>query len=86
MYYLGAGSLAMSLMANESLAKHIGGFVDNNVTKIGKKIMGKEIHSPEILKENKFKDHLVLIVCMRYSNSILKQIHEMEIQNEVIVY
>ncbi len=82
----GAGSLAMSLMVSKNLAKHIDGFVDNNVTKVGKNIKGKEIYFPDILREEKYKDHLILILCMRYSDSILKQIHEMGIQNEVMVY
>lgn len=82
----GAGSLAMTLMANDNFAEYVDGFVDNNDTKIGKNILGKEVYTPEILKGEKFKDHLLLIACMRYSDSILRQIHDVGIDNEVIVY
>lgn len=82
----GAGSLTRSLMVNEKFAKYVDGFVDNNVTKIGKNILGKEIFAPKILKEDKFRNHLIVVACMRYSESILKQIDDMGISNKVIVY
>lgn len=56
------------------------------MTKVGKNIKGKEIYFPDILREKKYKDYLILILYMRYSDGILKQIHEMGIQNEVMVY
>ncbi len=82
----GAGSLTRSLMVNDRFAKYVDGFIDNNVTKIGKNILGKSIYAPDVLKGDKFKNHIIVVACMRYSESILKQIHDMGISNEVIVY
>ena len=48
--------------------------------------MKKEVFAPEVLKEDKFKNHLIFVTCMWYSDSILRQIDDMGISNEVIVY
>lgn len=82
----GAGSLSMQLMVNEEFARSVVFFVDNNQAKIGKDICGKKVYSPEILYNEKYADLPILVCCMQYVDDIVKQIYEMQIKNEVIIY
>ena len=79
----GAGSYALRLLENTSLGKcNIIFFVDNDRKKQGTKIKDIPVYSPEILRKNKEK----IIICVAlYSDDILREIHSMNIENQVIL-
>lgn len=82
----GAGSLSMQLMTNAQFAEKVEFFIDNNREKIGKDIAGKMIYSPDILNKECYQDLILLVVCMQFSDNIVQQIKEMQVENEIIVF
>ena len=82
----GSGALAMSMMADKDFVEKVDFFVDNNKAKQGKDILGKKIFSPSILLDKEYEKKTIIVMCMQYSNEIVEQIKEMNLQNSVIVY
>lgn len=82
----GAGSLSMQLMTNKQFAEKVELFVDNNKEKVGKDIAGKKICSPDVLKDGRYRDLAIVIACMQHNDAIVKQLGEMKVANDLIVY
>lgn len=80
----GTGAYTMQLLQNmPELQKMAVCFIDNNVMKVGRKMLGKEIFAPEKL----LKDDLpypVLVCSMQNSGDIVRQIKEMDISNQYL--
>lgn len=81
----GAGSMAMQLMSERCFAEKVLFIVDNNIQKWGKDIAGIQINNPDILLEKDNPKVPIVILCMQYSDAIIRQIREMKIENEIIV-
>lgn len=82
----GAGSLSMQLMSNEGFAEKVAFFVDNNMEKVGKDIAGKRIYAPDMLQDGQNSDLIIVVACMQHNDDIVRQIDEMKIMNEILVY
>lgn len=81
-YVWGTGAFTMWLLNNTILGEFKINFIDNNVTKIGKKIDAHIIISPNSI-DNEEKP--ILVSSMLYAENICTQIKTMNIANEVIV-
>lgn len=82
----GAGSMSMQMMLDETFAEQVVIMVDNNKEKWGRNIAGIRINAPEILYDEEYRDLPIVVICMQYSTTIVKQINEMGLENKVIVY
>ncbi len=82
----GIGAFFMRIWENSELEKtNIVAFIDKNPIKVRDLKLGdKRIISPEILLEQKLKGTIV-VFCAKDSNSIIKDINAMGIDNDVIV-
>lgn len=81
-YVWGTGAYAMWLLSNTKMKDmNIQAFIDNNSSKIGKKLIGKPIISAEQACEN-----IPIIICsMRFSHEIVQQIKESHMLNTYLV-
>jgi 2-polyprenyl-3-methyl-5-hydroxy-6-metoxy-1,4-benzoquinol methylase len=78
----GTGQLAMKLLAETSLVHaNIIAFVDNNPINQGKILLGRPILSPHQLTDI---DAPILVTTLLHHHTIAKQIHEMNIKNEIV--
>ena len=54
--------------------------------KVGKDIAGKRIYAPNILEDGQNSDLIIVVACMQHNDDIVRQIDEMKIMNEILVY
>lgn len=77
----GTGAYTMQLLQNiPELQKTIVYFIDNNIMKIGKKILGRQVFAPEKLLQDNIS-YPILICSIRNSADIERQINKMRIKN-----
>lgn len=80
----GMGSYTMQLLQRmPQLMEQVKYFIDNNETKVGKKIMDKEVFSPQKLAEDEVP-YPILICSMASAKDIVKQISQMGIRNQYL--
>ena len=80
----GTGGLSSSLLTEiPSLENKVECFIDNNINKQGTTYWGKEIFGPDVLMS--YPDAIIMVCIMINRDSVIKQIQEMNIKNELFL-
>lgn len=80
----GTGALSAFLLSNmPELLERVVGFLDNDKSRHGTNYYGKQIFRPEEI--SRWKDAAIIVCVMTSRNSVLHQIDEMRIKNQIIL-
>lgn len=81
-YIWGTGAYVMWLLSNTSLGNmKIEAFIDNNPTKVGKRLIGKPI-----IKADEVSGSVpILICCMKHSQEIVDQMEQIHMDNKYLI-
>jgi FlaA1/EpsC-like NDP-sugar epimerase len=81
----GAGNFTMRLLDNTNLSRcHIIGFVDKDPKKQGIKILNKEVHDINFVRN--LSSRTTIVICSAvFSEQILAELKKMKIKNKVVI-